>query len=354
MKVWSIDDPGAGDMGAIASWRKAVTAQAQSCEDAIDDLENVASASTDHWEGKGATEFISSLGRRIHRLELMAEACRISSAGATIYIDRVEDIQKSAVQLKRQIAEAQFALDHPSIEAQADYKLSIAPAKESRDSIDAANSAMEVLAYERHTADQNLMAVVLGQLSGKIDTDHARFTPMDFEDRLAANLGTFGILGSFAGGIAPRDRFYTDGYLPKSLAESGHMKDLRADIIAKLKAGEIDLQVPTSANRNLSSDVGTLFSDALNAAYFGTFGNLPETMVGSFGATYEVVEIDENRATVTFTITNDTTAESLNRVPGLPYEYFKMPWAPGVNLAHDFGGYQSTGQTVVWTEIVEF
>jgi hypothetical protein len=74
-------------------------------------------------------------------------------------------------------------------------------------------------------------------------------------------------------------------------------------------------------------------------------------MMGGYALSYETIEVDGDEAKVAFTIRNDTTRESLNRIPG---SELSMPWALPVNVAHDsVGGFQPTGETVVWTEIVE-
>jgi len=352
MKVWTSDDPGAGDMSVIDAWGAAVTGEAEAYEAAATTLKELSASSKEHWEGKGADAFADAIDLEVARLDLVAVGCHRSASAATTYARAVEEIRKAAAEHRLRISEAAAELKKSSSTDSKDSTSSYAPNPPEYDVIRIAWEGIEDLGVQRHTVDQTFMRDVLSQMSGKIGTDHDEYKrPTDEEYERASDL-TIEQLLIFAGGLAQRDNSYTEGPFVDALADSGHINQLRESIISRLQRGDDDLE-RREQTRSLSTDWTTLISDGFNAATLGHYGNLPETMLGSFQSSYEIVAVNGNEATVTFTITNDTTQESLNRVPGVPY--VEMPWAPGVHIADaQFDGYKPTGQTVVWTEVITF
>ena len=351
MKVWTEADPGAGDMSVIDSWATSVTAQAAACEEAATALHSHADASGDHWEGAGFLAFRESIARRVHTLTLMADACRESAAAATLYSGTVATIKQNTAQQQALAAAAREIFENPVTELKDKGGPVFLVVRDARYAHAEAEKQIEDLALQRHEADQTFMAKVAGQLSGKIRVERTDYAPMNDDDKNKDKENARMLLALFIAGKAPRDMAFIDSAFARALADSGHMKQFREKLIERFKQGELPVGFTGQTRRNLSDDYLTLVGDGVNAVTFGESGNLTETMVGGFLVDYEVVERNGSEATVTFTIRNDMTPESLNRVPGT--DIVKMPWSQGVDFTNDvLGGYQSTGQSVVWTEVI--
>lgn len=366
MRVWTSADPGAGDMSVVVKWGSALTAQADAADSAARELYRLGNQSSEHWEGAGATAFLTSLARRQQALALMIDACRSSVSAAGIYVDQVNQIKTEVEVLRSRARSAEVVLafsdapppavtrlvtDEQRAE-QSRYLDATQKISHARKQLSEVATSLSDLAERRHVADQEFMSAVAGAMSGKIKTQHSRYKPLSAGEWEEANSATMGFLKLFARGGAPRDASYIDdGLLISALADSGHVRHVRDAIARRLATGELLSGDEGSWRRELGSDKVTLLSDALNAATVGKFGNLAETMLGSYALEYEIVEVNRDVATVTFTATNDTTRESLNRIPDSD---LSMPWAGHVDFWHDrFGGFQSTGETIVWTEIIE-
>jgi len=352
MKVWTTENPGAGDMSVIETWKASVDGQSEACLKVIEKLRAISSSSTNHWEGKGGVAFVGAIARRIERLDLMSQACAKASAAASEYVGAVEIIREQTAECYARIERARSVIadsEEPVLEGFPSH----GPNADHYEEVLQAVDELGLVAYRRHEADQIFMRDVLRQMSGRVRTERSEYETMDRDDRGQATDASKDLFLAFASGQAPRDIGITDGIIPVALADSGHMKNLRERLIRLLKGGDLDVGDQDGSTRSLSSDVLTLSADGSNVITGGRFGNTPETFFGSFEATYEVVKIEGGEATVTFTVTNDTTRQSFNRVPLVPF--VEMPWAPGVNIGHDvLGGYEPIGETVVWTEKIEF
>lgn len=351
MITWTNDDPGAGDMGVVESWGASVLAQAKACEAVAEGLFQLSSAASNHWEGRGGTAFIGSMKRRIDRIELMATACKGAADAAAKYVGAVKVLARQAAECKGQIETARVELDalKPVV-----GKGFVSPAKNiALDSLHSAENELGNIAYERHTVDQVFMRDVLREMSGRIESERTEYETMDADDRQRATDASLGLLASFAGGLSPRDIAIHGGAIAIALADSGHVRTMRDKLVELLRRGDRPIGQERYAYRSLSTDGLTLASDGANVGTLGKLGNAPETVFGSFDASYEVIAVDGDEATVTFTITNDTTRDSVNRNPVVPF--LQMPWAPGVNIGHEVvGGYKPIGETVVWTEVIKF
>ena len=330
-------------MTVITEWKNLVSAQGESLRKAATDLEGLCKSSAEHWEGAGFDSFIESVARRVKRLGTMSDACVDAANAAASYVESVNKVRVETDVLIVQASKAKEDFD----EAQ------FPPSQEILDAAGAARQGMEDQATKRHNADQTFLAIVLRQVSGKLRTDHRAYERMTGDERVHSTVLTTGLLELFALGKAPRDLGFTDDAFAKAIAESGHMTNLRDKITARLKAGDYAEGEIYDSTRSLSSEWMTLGSDFVTTLSGGIVGNLTVTALGGYYVNYEIVQINGNEATITYSITNDTTRESLNRIPGLPIG--EMPWAPAVNGANLFaGGFQPTGQAIIWTETITF
>ncbi len=87
----------------------------------------------------------------------------------------------------------------------------------------------------------------------------------------------------------------------------------------------------------------------------GEAGNLPESFVGSFSYSWELVSTDDELAVVRVTSRNRTTIDSATRIPVENADLHLWPFyesMQGINSS--LGGYETISQTIVWEAKVAY
>jgi hypothetical protein len=173
-----------------------------------------------------------------------------------------------------------------------------------------------------------------------------------YPTRFGANATVAEIMGQFQSGDGPRTRLFTDGDdFTEWLKASSHITSVRDQLETALADGQLVVGDADSNDRVISGDGFVFMVDGMNAGTGGLIGNLPESFLGSYTLGYEVNSIDEQgNASVTFTINNDTTIDSMTRIPGTDEHVPLYDVLTEANAEN--GTWESVHQTVVWTETI--
>ena len=151
-------------------------------------------------------------------------------------------------------------------------------------------------------------------------------------------------------GTGPRHRDFTNGdYFTEMLRQHNHVAETRV----KAAKGIVNGVYVGDNGYDLSGiqGVGKYLKDYSTLLTGGQTGNIAVTYLGSYNLHWEVLDVDNNMATIEFTVKNSSTMQSASRPPVLGYtKAWKNTAGTWINNQFSSGPMSKTSQTFKWTE----
>lgn len=354
----TVDDPGAGDLESLRDAQRWFLETSKASEEAQQQLLKITKSLPSVWTGKSASAFGTAIQNRLRSLTESKEVTDAVVDGFKKYIDIVEEIKEQAKHLIEDRAAAQLAMSREYLDSttsppdDAELARRECAFTAAQASFETAVSKLATLAERRAEADAAFAKQALGASSQTWGYLSALPARTGFKNpKYDANAQSWELFSQFASGKGPRSRFFTDGdSFTEHFRNSPHIKDLRQNLREKLRDGT--LPGSDDEDRRISDHPEVLLGDVITYSNGGEWGNFPEAMLGSYVLSYTVNSIDaQGNAEVTFTATNPMTRDSFTRIPLTGGAH--LPWYESLNEANEqYGTWDNTQQTIVWTEIL--
>ena len=358
---WTYENPGAGTVAVFETVKTWLVDTKTGLSDAWDDLDTVVKSLEQAWTGSGANAFSGEIGRCMKALRETEDAVAVVETATGAYVSTVEEIKNEARKSIEDRNAAHMILSKTDLDSSANPPSADEVARRQREYDDAlvdfsdAVGKLDGLAEQREAADRAFAGTVMEEMSVLWgDVSFQNYYGGNDAYRESANDTVWQLFDEFRSGEGNRTRFLdADEDFTKWLRQSGHVNEARLEIRDRIIAGTLGAGDVNFYNRSVSDNPMILLGDGVNVVSGGNAGNLPETFLGSYNLTYTVESIDQyGNATVTYRIENNTTIDSMTRIPGTNGKHI-WPYEELIEENEQAGRWEKLHQTIVWTEIIE-